>query len=366
LLDFDPQPFLPNSMQQRSFIRDFEAGGYLDLFLVTAVVAVLLIRLFLKLTGFPQIGGESLHIAHMLWGGLGMLFAIVILLSFVDRPAHKLAAVVGGVGFGMFIDEVGKFVTQNNDYFFQPALSIIYIVFVLTYLVVRWLHYGRQRTKLEYLVNALQEVKELAVGDLDTDERDRGLKYLARCDTNVPLASGLRHLLANSDVVSSEKPDVFVRAKAAAARLYRSVVAKSWFPNAVIVFFVGQLTLQIIHVFVLLVFGKSWLEVVLRRPIDTLGVNHTQINFFEGSLILFAALASAFVAAGVWRIRTSRLSAFQMFHRSILVSILFIQPLMFYRDQWSALIGLTFDVAVLLALRFIIEREQLSEHLTAA
>jgi hypothetical protein len=32
---------------------------------------------------------------------------------------------------------------------------------------------------------------------------------------------------------------------------------------------------------------------------------------------------------------------------------------MFYRDQWSALIGLTFDIVVFGALRFMIEREEL-------
>ena len=165
-------------MNSGKVIRDFEAGGYLDLFLVTAVAAVLLIRLFLQITGFPQLGGDTLHIAHMLWGGLLMLVALVVLLSFLGRAGHTLAAVIGGAGFGTFIDEVGKFVTQDNDYFFQPALSIIYIVFILTYLGVRWLHYGGSRTELEYLVNAMQETQQIAVGDLDTHERDRALEYL--------------------------------------------------------------------------------------------------------------------------------------------------------------------------------------------
>jgi hypothetical protein len=35
-----------------------------------AVVAVLLTRLYLNLTGFPHIGAGGLHIAHLLWGGL--------------------------------------------------------------------------------------------------------------------------------------------------------------------------------------------------------------------------------------------------------------------------------------------------------
>jgi hypothetical protein len=345
-------------MRSNKLIRDFEAGGYLDLFLVTAVAAVLLIRLFLQISGFPQLGGDTLHVAHMLWGGMLMLVSCIMLLSFLGRASHKLAAVIGGAGFGTFIDEVGKFVTQDNDYFFQPAVSIIYIVFILTYLGVRWLHSDRSRTKMEYLLNAMQETQQIAVGDLDTHERDRALRYLERCDASQPLVPGLRRLLNNSEIVTPAVPGPIARFIMAATRFYRAVTARSWFSSAVILFFVGQLTVQILHVFVLLVFGKSWLEVLTRRPIETFASTNTHISYFEGSLILFAVLSAVFVAAGVWQIRRSRLRAYQMFQRSILVSIFLTQPLMFYRDQWSALIGLTFDLVVFVALRFMIEREQ--------
>jgi hypothetical protein len=349
-------------MEHQKIIRDFEAGGYLDLFLVTAVAAVLLIRLFLQLTGFPQLGTEYLHIAHMLWGGLLMLAAIIILLSFLGRTGHKLAAVVGGAGFGMFIDEVGKFVTKDNDYFFRPAPAIIYILIILTYLLIRWIHSGTPRTRNEYLVNALQEAQQVAVGDLDREERDRALVYLAKCDPSRPLVTGLERLMNESSVVDSSRADVITRAQAAARRVYRRLAVRPWFARVVILFFVGQVVVQVFHVFVLLVFHKSWLNVLLRRPLRSLGNVNTRITAFDAAAIGFSALATIFVAIGVWQIKRSRLAAFQDFQRSILVSLLLIQPLMFYRDQWSALIGLSFDIAVFLALRFIIEREERLVH----
>ena len=104
----------------RLIFRDLRAGEYLDLVLVAAVSAVLLIRFFLALTGYPTVGGGTLHIAHMLWGGLLMLVALVLLLAFLGRFAHQLGALLGGFGFGTFIDELGKFITRDNDYFYRP------------------------------------------------------------------------------------------------------------------------------------------------------------------------------------------------------------------------------------------------------
>jgi len=346
-------------MQRRKLIRDFLADEYLDLFLVTAVATVLLIRLFLQLTGFPQLGNDSLHIAHMLWGGLLMLISMIVMLSFVGRSGHKAAAVIGGAGFGAFIDEVGKFVTQDNDYFFQPAVSIIYIVFVLIYLLIRWIHTGRPRSRIEYLVNALQDIQQIAVDDLDRDERERALAYLQKSDQSVPLVDAVRTVLNDSTVVAPSAPGWFMRAKKAALSFYHNLASKRWFARFVALFFVGQLTVQIVHVFVVLMFHKSWLEVLSRRSLESLGNEGTQITAFEVSAIGFSVLATVFVAIGTLQIKRSKLKAYRNFQRSILITLLLIQPLMFYRDQWSALIGLAFDIVVILALRFMIEREQL-------
>jgi hypothetical protein len=309
----------------RNLIRDFEAGEHLDLFLVTAVAAVLLIRLFLKITGFPQLGGDTLHVAHVLWGGLLMLVAIILLLSFLDRGSNKLAAILGGAGFGAFIDEVGKFLTQDNDYFFRPTLAIIYIVFILTYLAIRSLHRDRHASQTEYVVNALHETGQVAIGDLDRERRARALGYLEQCDESEPLVSRFKEVLLNAEATTSAEPDLLVRAKRAVFRFYWRVTGFPWFGHAVTTFFVVRLFVEIVHAANVIAFRKSWVQALFSdRPIEKLGGETTTITFFDGSVVLFSALAAVFVVVGAWQIRRSRLRAYGMFQRSLLVSIFFL------------------------------------------
>src|SRR5919201_1741204 len=122
------------NLAQRHLVRAADAD-LLDTFLVSAVAAVIVIRIFLEATGYPQLGGGGLHIAHVLWGGLGMLVAIVLLLLFLTSTTRLVAALIGGAGFGAFVDELGKFVTSDNDYFFKPTPALLYVVFVVLVLV---------------------------------------------------------------------------------------------------------------------------------------------------------------------------------------------------------------------------------------
>jgi hypothetical protein len=340
---------------RRQIIRDFHAGQYLDVFLVSGITAVLVIRLFLHITGYPQIGGERLHIAHMLWGGLLMLVSIVLLLSFLGRRIHQLAALIGGVGFGAFIDEVGKFVTQDNDYFYQPAVALIYVTFILTYLAVRSLHRDRHARPEEYLANALQELENVAVNDLDQDERDRALRYLNRSDASEPLVAELTALLHRMPLVPTRNPHPLVRLTRAATALYRRLVAKPEFSTALITFFVAQLLLKIVHLMALIVqdegrsvFGSD------PAPIEQLV---ERLTFVDWAQLASSLLSAVFVALGIVALRESRFRALRMFQRSILASIFLTQVFMFYRDQWSALTVLGFNLLLLATLNFMIEHE---------
>ena len=88
------------------------------------------------------------------------------MLAFLNPELKVVAAVLGGIGFGLFIDEVGKFVTKNVNYFYRPAIAIIYVCFVGLFGVIRWL--GRRRFSAdEALLIGIEALKQDAVGSAD-------------------------------------------------------------------------------------------------------------------------------------------------------------------------------------------------------
>ena len=87
------------STQIRRPVRRQGAEQYLLILLLSFAGSVTLTRLFLAMTGYPQLGGGELHIAHALWGGLLLFIAAMVPLTFANRWAYLLDAALAGVGW---------------------------------------------------------------------------------------------------------------------------------------------------------------------------------------------------------------------------------------------------------------------------
>ncbi|MBP9818288.1 hypothetical protein KBC75_06110, partial [Candidatus Shapirobacteria bacterium] len=124
--------------------------------LVWGVLTVMVTRVYLSLMNWPAIAWGEWHIAHVLWGGLLMVATMIIVLAFEGQRILKNMAVLFGVGFGLFIDEIGKYLTRDNDYWFRPAFIFIYVSFVLIFLFYKYLDRQTKKTDKEVFYSILR------------------------------------------------------------------------------------------------------------------------------------------------------------------------------------------------------------------
>ncbi len=325
--------------------RDPALTRLTELWLVSTVVTILGIRLFLEITNYPQVGGGTLHIAHMLYGGLGMLMAIGILLLMANPIWKPIAALVAGVGFGFFIDELGKFITQDNDYFFQPTIGLIYAVLVILFLIVRGIDYFDTTRPGDRVIYAIGCVEQLASGHLDRHGRDNGLRQLEKSGIDTPLTRSLREILESADISQPKTgPSWLVRLQTNAIRRYWQLAESRWLRRIVLAIFAIQ--------------GFAF--------VASIGVASAAGNFsiLDGlSLTEAGALISGIVAGGfgvygmVTLILGERLRGLRSLANATLVTLLFGQFFAFATVQFAALGNLIIQLVILAVLRFWIRTE---------
>ena len=114
-------------------------------------------------------------------------------------------------GFGLFIDEIGKFVTADYDYFWEPTAALIYLVVIGLGLFADVLQRRHPRDPAEYLAAAAdQAVAGLAGGFSARETATRARWYLTRAG-DVPGADEVRALLDSVEHDADELPDPSAR-----------------------------------------------------------------------------------------------------------------------------------------------------------
>jgi len=326
-------------LANRFIIRNLDGDILREYFLVSAVISIIAIRTFLEVSNYPQIGTGNFHIAHMIWGGFSMMSAILIFISFLNKAAASTAAIIGGIGFGTFIDELGKFITKDNNYFYEPTIAIIYVIFIMLYLLARFIPSYRKVTDKEYLVNALEVIKEAVINDLDRNEKAQAKKYLRQSDQNDQLTVALLSLLNKFELIPPPRRHLIGRIREFGRELYVLLIRSQILLNIIVLALVIQAGSTLAFSF----------QVFLERP---------QLPFYEVGKIISSLISVIFVMLGIFNFRTSRITAFRYFKFAVLVSIFLTQFFVFYEAQFSAIFNLIINILVLLAIEYAIFEEQ--------
>ncbi|MFE7408516.1 hypothetical protein [Isoptericola sp. NPDC057559] len=318
--------------------RDTSAVRHLVTFLVVTVATVLVTRFLLAASGYPQVGGGGLHVAHVLWGGLGMALAVVVLLSWVGPALRSVGAVLGGIGFGLFVDEIGKFVTSDNDYFYAPTAALIYAVVVVLVLLVEALHGRRAHHPAEYLAVATDRAVAGVAGGFTDAERDeaRALVARGRGEPGADEVAALVEAVPPDDVAVPDPVRALVRR---ASAWFAEAMEHRWAAAVVVVAVLGTATASLVVGLRVLVGGvdvPAWVG--------------------AGILVAVAATVACVVRGMTVGPRDHRAGAVWV-RRGVLVSLLVTQLLAFRAVQWAAVAGLVVDLLVLAALGVALGRD---------
>ena len=321
-------------------LRQIDAVSLLDLFILSGVVTVLITRFYLMATGYPQVGNGVLHIAHAVWGGLLMAIAIMAGLALLSRPARPLIAIAGGIGFGLFVDEIGKFITRDVDYFFRPAATLIYISFMVMYLAVRVLVERPRMTETEWLANAADIAGETASRPLAPSERARLGEMVGWAPADHPLTVALAQYVRAAPARPEPPPGWARRDLAAAARRLSADR--------------GHDALSATGHGVAVVYAVAAVGQVLTIVLDPGALIDPESD--TGVLVQTAATVASlvqgvFVIIGVVRLRSSRPAAYRWLSRALLVNILLVQAFLFGEHQFGATAGLVVSLIALGVIR---------------
>ncbi len=335
---------------------------YILFVLLSFGASVSITRLFLSLTGYPKIGTGDLHIAHVLWGGLILFIASLFPLLFANRWALTASALLSGVGVGLFIDEVGKFITQNNNYFYPAAAPIVYGLFMLTVLLYTQVRSRRPhdvRTELYALFDELEEVLDF---DLDRHEERKIVARLnhIRTETDqkdlLELVDSLEHFFKSRSIeLVPDKPgfisklvikiNAWLEAHVTENRLRAGVVGG--------LFAVGIWSFSYPVNFLAQVQNPSRVEIVLTRLVNQ-GMIKTDLGLhgLELRLALEISVGLIFLVSALLLMSRYESRGLGLGYIGLVFSLAVVNMVIFYFNQFSTIFNAIVQASLLLAIMY--------------
>ena len=362
--------------KNRSPIFQNRVNEYLLITLISFAASVSLTRLFLEVTGYPQLGGGELHIAHVLWGGLLLFIGSLLPLIFSNRWALDLSALLSGVGIGLFIDEVGKFITQTNDYFYPSAAPIIYAFFLLTALLYVRVSREREKNARVYMYHVFQQLEELLDNDLSIKEDRQIIQYLEKIrinneeEQNTRLAEVIKEYLKERETYLIPHIPGFREKWILRLRVYEA----KWF---------GKKRMRMILVSALVAWGvytilQPWAILRIFDNPEALGSiienlisknlvrNQSGLTWFQAKIGLEGTLGFFSIVSGIFILLRKEQIGVNIGIATMLIMMGIANLILFYFDQFSTIINASFQFLIFILLvrfrkRFLVKNENLSE-----
>jgi hypothetical protein len=340
----------PRSHRHGALTRNAAGPSAAEAFIIIAIATILITRLYLQLTGYPQIGGGDLHIAHALYGGALMMLALIIGWMTIGFGARVLCVVLGGIGFGLFLDEVGKFVTKDNDYFYGPAAEIMYILVVVILVGARIVRDFRPLDARECLASAASIAADGMARGLAVRRRELALRLLEQAragDANPSDVDNVRALLLSADPASDRLYASQRRALALIPDFFRS---PRWVPVVGWLLVVGSFFGVALGALGVALGGFLYEDHDVHIELAGLSVA-TAILFISAGLTLGMALPAMIArhrTGGLWPLRWLRNAALTFTLLNALVD--------FATEGFGALINLSIGLFTLAILSYHLDR----------
>jgi len=346
-----------SSIHSQRFIRRFMADYYLLLSIVVFAATVILTRLFLKITGYPQLGNENLHIAHVLWGGLILFVATLIALTFSNSGVYQLVAILSGIGMGLFIDEVGKFITRSNDYFYPPAAPIIYGVFLISVFVYLEIRNFQPVSARQSLYTALEMMMQVVDQKLDAGEKRllqaelEEAEQLAVGPEARQIAGLLHQYIAEYQAQAEDERSAPVKAALAFTGWVKDRVGRVWH-RRVLVLGLGLPSLLALFELGLLVWilldPHQRLNPLVRGIISSGEINSVrEIQWFVARLTIDGMTGLITLAAAIFLLARREHLGVELGIISLVLSLTAVNLVTFYLDQFKAISNSLFEFGML-------------------
>lgn len=360
-----------NPHKDRSLVLRFRAGQNIVITLLSFAFSVGATRLFLELTGYPKLGGGELHIAHVLWGGLLLFAAALIPIIFVNDWAATLSALVAGLGVGLFIDEVGKFITSTNDYFHPSAAPIVYVFFLLTVLLAFQVRQNRPKSTRSKMYEIMERFSEVLDRDLSAYEREELIQSLVevgksedRKELSALAESMKQYLQTQNSKVKNIHPNFLDRQKIALIKFERKFLTRPKLRIAILIGMLGSAIWSLVSPIFFFSISKNALELQIfyeKLISNRLVRNANGLNWFETRVLMEGSLALIILVAALLILLKKEKIGTWLGMISLIVAITLVNLLVFYFEQFSTILLATFQFLVLVLImryrnRFILNK----------